>query len=78
MAYVDQGDAMVDGEAEIDKLLMMHMSKHHHDDEVPSLSGHEASANANFSEMNPPLRKESSRKKRPTKARVMNLALDKI
>lgn len=34
---MDKGDqnALLDGEAEIDKLLMMHMSKHHHDDEVP-------------------------------------------
>jgi hypothetical protein len=78
LAYIDQGDALIDGEAEIDKLLMMHMSKHHHDDEVPSLSGHEASANASYADMNPPLRKESSRKKRSTKPRVMTLALDKL
>jgi hypothetical protein len=32
---------MIDGEAEIDKLLMMHMSKHHHDDEVPSIENDE-------------------------------------
>jgi hypothetical protein len=34
---------MVDGEAEIDKLLMMHMSKHHHEDELPCNSGLEGS-----------------------------------
>ena len=28
-------NANFDGEAEIDKLLMMHMSKHHHEDEIP-------------------------------------------
>lgn len=38
LLFSEQGDAMVDGEAEIDKLLMMHMSKHHHEDEVPYTS----------------------------------------
>lgn len=35
IAFQERGDPQLDGEAEIDKLLMMHMSKHHHEDEVP-------------------------------------------
>lgn len=30
----ENGDKNIDGEAEIDKLLMMHMSKFQHDDEM--------------------------------------------
>lgn len=45
----------MDGEAEIDKLLMMHMSKHHHDDEVPPLSNMDGSAPSHLSlDMEPP------------------------
>jgi hypothetical protein len=54
--YVQKGgDSMVDGEAEIDRLLMMHMSKHHHVDELPSIS---KTTEPSL------LRKESTRKKR--------------
>jgi S-adenosylhomocysteine hydrolase len=33
--FAESNEGHVDGEAEIDKLLMMHMSKHHHEDELP-------------------------------------------
>jgi hypothetical protein len=54
--YVQKsGESMVDGEAEIDRLLMMHMSKHHHVDELPQP----------HSKIEPSLfRKESTRKKK--------------
>ena len=38
LANLEQGDSLIDGEAEIDKLLMMHMTKSHHDNEVSSSS----------------------------------------
>lgn len=30
----EQGESQLDGEAEMDRLLMMHMSKRHHEDEM--------------------------------------------
>jgi len=35
LSFSESNDGHLDGEAEIDKLLMMHMSKHHHEDELP-------------------------------------------
>ncbi len=68
---------MVDGEAEIDKLLMMHMSKHHHEDEVPYTSCQEASGETDsHCAEKVSKRKDSNRKKRPAKTRVMSLALE--
>lgn len=60
---------MVDGEAEIDKLLMMHMSKHHHEDELPYTSScPEGSVEADsHSNERPIKRKDSNKKKRPAK-----------
>lgn len=54
-SYVSKGgESQVDGEAEIDRLLMMHMSKHHHVDELPSIVKAETSL----------FRKESMKRKR--------------
>lgn len=39
----EQGDISIDGEAEVEKLLMMHMSKRHHHDELPILTSSERS-----------------------------------
>jgi len=66
---MDKGDQSVnfDGEAEIDKLLMMHMSKHYHDDEVPPTIQIQKSSSPKFNEafeMDPPLTRDSSKKKR--------------
>lgn len=35
--FSESDEGHIDGESEIDKLLMMHMSKHHHEDELPEL-----------------------------------------
>lgn len=70
-----------DGEAEIDKLLMMHMSKHNHDEEVHSeeLSKISPALSYQAHEMEPPRsRGESCKKKRPPRTRVMNLAMETI
>ena len=68
---------MVDGEAEIDKLLMMHMSKHHHEDELPYTSCQEGSLEADSNSNERVIkRKDSHKKKRPAKTRVMSLALE--
>lgn len=67
---MDKGDqnAMLDGEAEIDKLLMMHMSKHHHEDEVPPLRNSAKSESPQIElelDINlPVVRRDSLKKKR--------------
>jgi murein endopeptidase len=59
---------------------MMHMSKHHHDDEVPDTANLDGcGASLQSFEMEPPIhRKESFKRKRPTKSRVMNLSLETL
>lgn len=62
------GDCNIDGEAEVEKLLMMHMSKRHHYDEVnipTTIPKLDRSLNSGQSSMRdiPLTRKESSRKK---------------
>jgi len=78
ISFQERGDAQLDGEAEIDKLLMMHMSKHHHEDEVtPAIIGDVSAQSVHSLEMEPPqIKREISKKKRPAKIKVMNLALE--
>ena len=80
LSFQESGEAGIDGEAEIDKLLMMHMSKHHHEDEVPATVPVDGSGLSVLSfEMEPPIhRRDSCKKKRPAKTRVMNLSLETL
>ena len=80
----ENGDLIknADGEAEVDKLLMMHMSKQFHDEEKDIIAQEATKPSPTLSfqaaDMDPPSRRDSLKKKRPAKTRVMQLAMETL